>query len=415
MNSNDPPVAENAVLVMDAAAEKDIGAREHDEDGFLVRPDLGLFAVADGAGGENAGNVASSIALASLGRHFEATNKTARELPLFDRLGLAHAARRLSSGVHRANREVLEIARSSDRYRGMGTTLVALAPDLCTGVIHVAHVGDSRCYRLRAGRLELVTVDHSLAQDVLELSPEIDDATAARLPQNVITRALGMTETVRASVRSLDLALGDVFVLCTDGLTDVLSDEEIAETLLLATGVRLQAAALIARAKAAPADDNVAVAVLRFDAAPGAIAVPKRHATRPHPSKPPSAPPGQSVPGDSWHDPEIILIESEPPRPSERTMHVLPAGAPASMLSALQDVVAPRPRPRPRDRAVGKMAPDSAKMEPVVAPPPEAADDFGGLVLEPSGSRSSAPDALDELELELDQPLETVTIVDDDD
>lgn len=380
MVSHQPAPGEQALLEVEASAEKDIGAREHDEDGFLLRPDLGLFAVADGAGGENAGNVASSIALASLARHYEATQKSARPGGGgFDRLGLSRAARRLSAGVHRANREVLDIARSSDRYRGMGTTVVALAPDLSQGVVHVANVGDSRCYRLRAGRLEQITQDHSLAQDVLELSPEIDDATEARLPQNVITRALGMSETIRVSVRSLDVGLGDVFVLCTDGLTDVLSDEEIAEELLGQTKVRLQAAALIARAKVAPADDNVAVAVVRFDAVPGAIAVPKRHATRPHPSKPPSMPPRSGVPGDSWHDPEIIVIESDPP-PAERAVHVLGASATPSMLSAVHDVVVPRPRPRPKDDSDASIAPPSPlpPRDSLVGRSERAAEDIDG-------------------------------------
>lgn len=378
MSPHDPHTAEHFTLEMDAAADKDIGGREHDEDGFLSRPDLTLFAVADGAGGENAGNVASSIALASLARHFEATSKQARDQPRFDRLGLPLAARRLSSAVHRANREVLEIARSSDRYRGMGTTLVALTADLAGGVVHIAHVGDSRCYRLRTGRLELITLDHSLAQDVLELSPDIEDATAARLPQNVITRALGMSETVRASVRSLDLALGDVFLLCTDGLTDVLSDEDIAETLLLTTNVRTQAQGLITRAKAAPADDNVAVLVVRFDAPAGTVALPKRHATRPRPSKPPSVAPHHRVDGDSWHDPEIIFVENEPAHLEERAVHVLPKGVPPHMLSAFENVVLSRPRP--------------------ISFTPSPSDDLDG-----------DPDP------NLSGPLETVTIIDDED
>lgn len=379
MTSLESRASSNAiVLEVMAAADKDIGGREHDEDGFLLRPDLALFAVADGAGGENAGNVASSIALASLARHFEATQKSWRGGgDGFDRLGLSLLARRLSAGVHRASREVLEIARSADRYRGMGTTVVAVAADLDTSVLHVAHVGDSRCYRLRAGRIELLTQDHSLAQDVLELSPEIDDEKAAKLPQNVITRALGMSETVRVSVRSLDIALGDVFVLCTDGLTDVLSDEEIAEILLTTTSVRGQVAALLERAREVPAEDNVAVAIVRFEAPPGAFAFPKRHATRPHPTRPPSAPAVPAVPGDSWHDPEIVLVDIEPDD-DEPTLHIVssvaaPASVPPSMLSALHDVVGPKPRKRfPRPSSEAASAPPGG-----LAPTP---DDDGETV-----------------------------------
>lgn len=364
-----PPRSSSEVpaLEVEAHGEKDVGGREHDEDAVLVRGDLALFAVADGAGGENAGNVASSIALASLARHFEATAKSIKAGPLFDRLGIPMAARRLSSGIQRANKEVLEIARSSDRYRGMGTTIVALAPDLIASVVHVAHVGDSRCYRLRAGRLELVTQDHSLAQDVLELSPDIDDATSAKLPQNVITRALGMSETIRVSVRSLDLAVGDRFLLCSDGITDVLSDEEIAETLITAPSARESALAMVARAKAMPADDNVAVVIVKIEGAAGVVAVPKRHATRPHPSRPLEPTPRSGVPGDRWDDPEIIMVDdSEPPQPREQIVHMVPRNARAQMLDALQEVMVPRPRPRAASPPTA-LSPNSKSLEGPVA------------------------------------------------
>jgi serine/threonine protein phosphatase PrpC len=396
------------VLVADAAGAKDIGGREHDEDGILVRTDLCLFAVADGAGGENGGNVASSLALVSLARHYEATQKAARTMPGFDLLGIPREARRLSAGVQLANKEVLEIARTSHKYRGMGTTIVAVAPDLMRSVIHVAHVGDSRCYRLRVGRLELITQDHSLAQDVLELSPEIDDVTATKLPQNVITRALGMSETVRVSVRSLDLAIGDRFLLCSDGLTDVLSDEQIAEILLTIGGVQDQAPALIERAKAASADDNIAAVVVHVEAAVGVTAFPKRHATRALPTRPPSAPP-RGQPGDSWGDPEIIIVDSDLPGPSDPVMHMIPHDARPESMTALHRVVIPRPRPRARpgtepgiERAasepgasegvsgVGGSEPPSIEVEPIgasrqLAPSPPSSPAIGHDV-EPAAS-----------------------------
>ncbi len=341
MSTRPPRPSERALHALDAAGEKDIGARDHDEDAFLVRPDLPVFAVADGAGGENAGNVAASIALASLARHFEETKDALASAPVFDLMGLPLRARRLATAIQRANREVSEIARSSDRYRGMGTTLVAIAPDLVEGVVHIGHVGDSRCYRLRSGRLELLTQDHSLAQDVLELKPDVDEATQSALPRHVITRALGMSENVRVSVRSLDVALGDRYLLCSDGLTDVLSDEEIAETLIEARSPRSQAAALVARAKASPADDNVAVVVVLIDAAPGVAIVPKRHVTRPAPPKPDD---------ESWEDigegPEIILVESDRPRAdtSPPSFHVVPRMAKPRSLSALTALVVPKSR-----------------------------------------------------------------------
>ncbi len=322
---------------VDAAAHKHIGARAYDEDAVLLRSDLGLFAVADGAGGENAGNVASSIALASLARHFEATRDAIAHASVFDVLGLSTAARRLSSAFQRANREVLEIARSSDRYRGMGTTMVAVAPSPQHALVHVAHVGDSRCYRMRQGRLELLTMDHSLANEVLELRPDLSDAQAANLPRNVITRALGMSEALRVSVRTLDLAPLDRFVLCSDGLTDVLGDDEIADILQLTSTAEDTARALLSRALAAPADDNVAVLVVRVDAAPGVTAIPKRHATRPPPAR--RVEPSSERPSDA---PEIVLLEDERETPE---IVIVPATAVrAEVLAALEDSVSgPRP------------------------------------------------------------------------
>ena len=304
----------------------------------------GLFAVADGAGGENAGNVASSIALASLARHFEATRDTILSANVFDVLGLPTAARRLSSGFQRANKEVLEIAHSSSRYRGMGTTMVAIAPAPQHALVHVAHVGDSRCYRMRQGRLELLTMDHSLANEVLELRPDLPEAEAAKLPRNVITRALGMSEALRVSVRTLDLAPLDRFVLCSDGLTDVLGDDEIADILQITASAEDTARTLLARALTAPAYDNVAILVVRVDAAPGVTAIPKRHATRPPPARraqaaDPSEPPGVVEEEDA----EIMLIEDDDDAPE---IVIVPATAVrGEVMTALKESVSgPRPR-----------------------------------------------------------------------
>lgn len=332
---------EAPLFEVDAASEKNIGARSHDEDGVLVRPDLGLFAVADGAGGENAGNVASSIALAGLARHFEATKDAVAEAPVFDVLGLPTIARNLSKGIQAANREVLEVAKSGSRYRGMGTTVVAIAPAPAHGLVHVAHVGDSRCYRMRQGRLELLTQDHSLANEVLELRPELPEDDAARLPRNVITRALGMSEALRTSVRTLDLAPLDRFVLCSDGLTDVLSDDDIAEVLSTTVKAADTARALVARALLAPADDNVAVVVVRVDAWQGVAAVPKRHATRPPPpARRPSRPPPRSD-----DDAEIIMVDDESDT-SDPEIVVVPAKAGRENVMAAVRGRFPRPGPR---------------------------------------------------------------------
>jgi protein phosphatase len=332
---------ETPFFEVDAASEKNIGARSYDEDGVLVRPDLGLFAVADGAGGENAGNVASSIALAGIARHFEATKEAMATAPVFDVLGLPVLARRLSSGFQAANREVLDVAKSGSRYRGMGTTMVAIVPAPHHGLVHVAHVGDSRCYRMRQGRLELLTMDHSLANEVLELKPDLPEEDAARLPRNVITRALGMSEALRVTVRTLDLAPLDRFVLSSDGLTDVLSDDDIAEVLSTTVRAGETAKSLLARALAAPADDNVAVVVVRVDAHQGVSAVPKRHATRPPPApRRPSRPAPRSD-----DDAEIIMVDDDS-ESSDPEIVIVPANAGRQEVLAAVKGRFPRPQPR---------------------------------------------------------------------
>src|SRR5688500_6480101 len=150
-------VTTSATIRITAAAETDIARRQHNEDAVMLRPDLGLYVLADGAEGENAGNVASTLACTSLAHFFEDTQSEAAGMPMFDDLGLATAARRLSMAVQRANRDIIEIAKSGNRYHGMGTTVVAAPVQPAAGVLHLAHVGDSRCYRVRDGRIEQLT------------------------------------------------------------------------------------------------------------------------------------------------------------------------------------------------------------------------------------------------------------------
>lgn len=310
------------LLLVHAAGEKHIGGRPHDEDNVLVRPDLGLFAVADGAGGDSAGNIASSIALAVLARHYETTRADSTTAPEFDVLGVPSGARRLSQAVHRAHREVLEVARSAARYRGMGTTLTAAAFDPETCVVHVANVGDSPCYRMRNGTLELLSDAHTLARDVLEMHPELDDAEIAKLPRNVITRALGMGAELRVTIRSYDCAPQDRFVITSDGIVDVLSDEQIVDVLQTTRNATEHAKEILHRALAAPAIDNIAVVVVTVEANLGVSSVPKLHRTRPVPVRRRSTP--SEIP-----EPEIVIVEQDrPPHDTwDAEIHVVPVDA----------------------------------------------------------------------------------------
>lgn len=250
-------------MTLKAAGRTDIGKRrQHNEDVLLVREDLGLFVVADGAGGHNAGEVASALAARSMENYFGATIRATHEAPEFNDLGLPSGARRLSCAVHKANRDVVEIARTSPKHRGMGTTVVAACFSPRSGLMHVAHVGDSRCYRMRDGDLELLTQDHSLLTDVLEQRPELDDDMLTRLPKNIVTRAIGLDGQLRVSIRSYSVVEGDRYLLCSDGLSGPVVATELAELLALAEPTGAVADRLVARALDHGGPDNVTALVI---------------------------------------------------------------------------------------------------------------------------------------------------------
>jgi serine/threonine protein phosphatase PrpC len=305
------PDLELSALPLDvlAAGETDRGCtRTSNEDTLLVRSDLGLYVVADGAGGHNAGNVASAIATSTVAKHFDASEAESQGRPEVDAFGLWTAARRISTAVQRANAAVIDIARSSNRYRGMGTTIACavLVPE--TGRLHIAHVGDSRCYRLRKGTLELLTHDHSILNDVMELYADLDDAALARLPRKVITRALGLDEQVRVSVRTFQAQVGDRYLLCSDGLTGELR-ESLLENLLGQTApVADIVRDLVRTAKDAGGRDNITALVLACT--PGTVGAPrpKRSLT---PARHEASQPDIVTSEITTLDPEIVMMHSE--------------------------------------------------------------------------------------------------------
>ncbi len=316
---------------LEAAGDTHIGGRTHNEDAILLRPDLNLFLVADGAGGQNAGNVAASLAITTIAHFFEQTHEAADSLPEIDGLGLYTAARRLAAAVQEANREILEIAKTSDKHRGMGTTIVAALFDVEHRSLHVAYVGDSRCYRLRDGRLEQLTHDHSLINDVLELRPNISDERVKKLPQNVITRALGMMDNLRVSVRSHEVSHDDRYLLCSDGLSDNVDEEQILESLALDIPCDEQVELLVSMALEAGASDNVAAIIV--DCALPQSATSARASTRPikkthRKSSRPKLPRvllRNTVTEESV--PEIVLYDRPEARDSSPLIHVVPAAS----------------------------------------------------------------------------------------
>ncbi len=236
--------------------------RDHNEDVILVRDDLQLYAVADGAGGHNAGEVASALAVRSASNYIGATVRHAWAQPVLDRFGVHHGARRLAAAIRKANKDVFQISHSSAEYRNMVTTMVAMLFSPRHGLVHVAHVGDSRCYRMRCDVIEQVTTDHSLLMEMLEREPDVDDAFLAKMPRNVVTRALGLEEHPRVSFRSLPALPGDRFLVCSDGLSGMVPFDDLELALAAPTSPRETAESLIELAIAGGGRDNVSAVVV---------------------------------------------------------------------------------------------------------------------------------------------------------
>jgi len=191
--------------------------RKNNEDSFLVLPEQGLYAVADGMGGHLAGEVASSTALQELGR----------SVPLLGQFEGKALEDGLTEAFIQANRVVNESSTREPENAGMGTTLTVLLVRSKTAVI--AHVGDSRAYLWRDEALTSLTVDHSLVGELVRLG-QISPEEAKKHPQrHVLMRAVGADQEIKVDCRSISLQIGDVFLLCTDGFSNVISDQELVE------------------------------------------------------------------------------------------------------------------------------------------------------------------------------------------
>jgi protein phosphatase len=252
-----------------AAAVTDVGRqRKHNEDHVLVKPELGLFVVADGMGGHNAGNVASALATTSIHNFFEATQFGDLPGPIpADEIDLQPEARRVVAGVRKANHDVFLISSTHAQHQGMGSTVVAAYVSHETDQIHVGHVGDSRCYRIRDGEIEQLTKDHSLINDALALKPDLSQDELARLPKNIITRALGMKDAVKVDIRSEHVHVGDIFLLCSDGLSGMVSEAQILDVFEFTQEPREACELLVSLANEAGGTDNISALIIRIEPA----------------------------------------------------------------------------------------------------------------------------------------------------
>ncbi|MCU0673634.1 MAG: Stp1/IreP family PP2C-type Ser/Thr phosphatase [Myxococcota bacterium] len=249
-----------------AAGLSDVGLqREHNEDSFVILAEHRLFVVADGMGGHRAGDVASKMATHAIASFFQATASEDATWPFSFDPHLSIDENRLVTGIKLANRKIFEASVKHREVHGMGTTVVACLFSKEKGKVYVAHVGDSRAYRIRGGEITQLTRDHSLVNDYLLVMPDMTDEQRDELPKNVITRALGMQDSVAVDMVPDEPKPGDVYVLCSDGLSGMITDPEIAKIVADAgDDVEKAARELIQSANQNGGDDNITVAVIRF-------------------------------------------------------------------------------------------------------------------------------------------------------
>ncbi|MGH7446267.1 MAG: protein phosphatase 2C domain-containing protein, partial [Longimicrobiales bacterium] len=228
--------------------------RARNEDAFLIRAAARIYAVADGMGGHAAGNVASRIAIDVLAGAFER--------PPSSRIRAASLSRRLLGVFDAANREILEHAALNRDCAGMGTTLTALAPLAGTPQCVIAHVGDSRAYRLREGTLTQLTRDHTWVQQQVDAGM-LTPADARHHPlSSVLSRVLGTAAVGPADTLVADTAPGDLFLLCSDGLTTMLADPDVRNIVDRPLPLEQRARELIDAANTRGGLDNITVLLL---------------------------------------------------------------------------------------------------------------------------------------------------------
>ena len=231
-------------------------ARSNNEDSVALDDTSALAVLADGMGGYNAGEVASSMATSfirtELGRWLREAGVQASD---------AEVRRAMDICVDNANRAIFNAANANPQYAGMGTTLVVAA--FREARLLVGHVGDSRAYRLRGGRLAQITRDHSLLQEQIDAGLITPEQAAFSANKNLVTRAVGVEDTVLLETHVHEVQPGDVYLMCSDGLSDMLTDATIAQILLSNGAIADAAQALVDAANDAGGKDNISVILAR--------------------------------------------------------------------------------------------------------------------------------------------------------
>jgi serine/threonine protein phosphatase PrpC len=230
--------------------------RRNNEDAVAVDPLMGVAVLADGMGGYNAGEVAAEMATSLVCADLVQWCREQAAAP-----GAAATTQAMQAAIDRANQAILEAATSQPAYQGMGTTLVMAC--LVGPQVLVGHIGDSRAYRLHQGRLQALTRDHSLLREQLDAGLITPQQAARAIHRNFVTRAVGVEPQVRLETHLHPFVDGDLLLLCSDGLTDMLDDARIETMLAAATVLDDTARALVDAANSAGGRDNISLVLIR--------------------------------------------------------------------------------------------------------------------------------------------------------
>jgi PPM family protein phosphatase len=251
-----------------AGAVSDTGpVRKTNEDSFVSDADVRLFAVADGMGGHDAGEVASRLAIEALTAFIRRSSRdTDFSWPYGLDGRLSYDGNRLRTAIHLANRRIFREAENNDDYSGMGTTIVSLLAN--DSHVAIGHVGDSRLYLARGATIEQLTQDDSWAATILAHDPRVKPADLAHHPmRNVLTNVLGAREQLDVHLTERDLQDGDVLLLCSDGLHGALDDSAVHQILRAHPDVDEAAGSLVKAALDRGSRDNVTALVVRYESA----------------------------------------------------------------------------------------------------------------------------------------------------
>jgi PPM family protein phosphatase len=262
-----PSPASSGRAPLDTASLSHPGmVRAHNEDASFVDGEAGIALLADGMGGYNAGEVASGIAVNVIKSGMLPALQSGRELSKVDvTTGLTHGALLMHEQITAANKAIYEAAQARPECAGMGTTLVAAV--FCGNRVSIGHIGDSRCYRLRGDKLEQLTHDHSLLQEQIDSGVLTPEQAKYSLNKNLVTRALGIEAIVAADIAEYRLEADDIYLLNSDGLTDMVDPEAIKSIITAKRADLAEAAAdLIELANQNGGRDNITVVLVRVPA-----------------------------------------------------------------------------------------------------------------------------------------------------